>query len=69
MSRFTYGISAALTLAGIGSAITGIVLGEFKPTFAGLVLIFGAFVFARLYVGMRRKQSSLPNQAIPSSDR
>jgi hypothetical protein len=62
MSLFTYGISGALALSGTGIAIAGIIAGEFKPFVIGLVLLFGAMVFARLYVGTRRGQVSEARQ-------
>ena len=56
MSRFAYGVGAALALSGITAAVAGIILGEFKPTAIGLVLILGAMVFAVLYRGGRWKE-------------
>ena len=53
MQIFSFGISTILALAGIGFAVYGIIEAEFKPTAAGLVLIFGAGVFATLYMGIR----------------
>jgi hypothetical protein len=50
-------MSAILALFGTGTAVFGIASGEFKPVGIGLVLILGATVFARLYVGTRRKQT------------
>jgi hypothetical protein len=46
MQFFSFGISTIL-------ALVGIVVAEFKPTADGLVLIFGAGVFATLYMGTR----------------
>jgi hypothetical protein len=42
-----------LAVAGIGFAVVGIIQGEFKHTAIGLVLIFGAGVFATLFLGTR----------------
>ena len=53
MQIFSFGISTILALAGVGFAVFGIVVAEFKPTAVGLVLIFGAGVFATLYMGTR----------------
>jgi hypothetical protein len=52
---FTYGVSAALALAGTAIAVFGIFLGAGKPIATGLVLILGASVFSVLYIGTRRK--------------
>jgi hypothetical protein len=60
MSRWTYGISSSLTLAGTGSSVAGIVWGEWKPTAVGLVLLCGATVFALLYLGTRRRPAPQP---------
>ena len=49
----SFGISTILALTGIVFAVFGIVAAEFKPTAVGLVLIFGAGVFATLYMGTR----------------
>jgi hypothetical protein len=43
-------ISSILTLAGMATAIAGILGGEAKPIGIGLVLILGGVVFARLHV-------------------
>ncbi len=56
---FSFGISTILALAGVGFAVFGIVVAEFKPTAIGLVLIFGAGVFATLYMGTRRVSRKL----------
>ncbi len=48
---FSFGVSTILALAGIGFAVVGIIQAEFKQTAIGLVLIFGAGVFATLYLG------------------
>ena len=53
-SYFSFAVSTLLALAGIGLAVIGILQGEFKHSAIGLVLIFGAGVFATLYVGTRR---------------
>ncbi len=53
MQVFSFGISTILALAGIGFAVFGIGVAEFKPTAIGVVLIFGAGVFATLYIGTR----------------
>jgi hypothetical protein len=58
LQTFSFGISTSLALAGIGFAVFGIVVAEFKPTAVGLVLILGAGVFATLYMGTRWIQSS-----------
>ena len=50
---FSFGVSTILALAGIGFAVVGIIQAEFKQTAIGLVLIFGADVFATLYLGTR----------------
>ena len=50
---FSFGISTILALAGLGFAVFGILAAEFKPAAVGLVLIFGAGVFATLYLGTR----------------
>ena len=49
----SFGISTILALTGIIFAVFGIVAAEFKPTSVGLVLIFGAGVFATLCMGTR----------------
>lgn len=51
--KFSFGISTILALAGIGFAVFGIVAAESKPTGVGLVLIFGAGIFAMLHMGTR----------------
>ena len=53
MQIFSFGFSAALALSGIAFAVYGILDGAAKPAAIGLVLIFGAGVFASLYVGTR----------------
>ena len=54
MRALAFGISTVLTLAGISFAVIGITKAEWKLTAIGLVLIFGAGVFATLYLGTRR---------------
>ena len=54
MARFTFALSALLATAGVVAALLGIAAGEFKPFAVGFVLLFGATVFAILYVGSRR---------------
>jgi len=68
MSQFTYGASALLAISGTAIAIWGIVGGECKPFAAGLVLLFGASVFAVLYLGTRRKEAAAEWPS-PSPDR
>ena len=60
MQFFSFGTSTILALAGIGFAVFGIAVAEFKPTAIGLVLvlIFGARVFATLYIGTRWSHAS-----------
>ncbi len=53
MTIFSFATSTILALAGIGFAVVGIIQVEFKHTAIGLVLIFGAGVFATLYMGTR----------------
>ena len=53
MKFFSFATSTILALAGIGFAVVGIIQMEFKHTAIGLVLIFGAGVFATLYMGTR----------------
>ncbi len=47
-------LSTAMALFGVGSAIVGIDSGEIKLLASGLILLFGAAVFALLFVGTRR---------------
>ena len=58
MQFFSFGVSTILALAGIGFAVFGIAVAEFKPTAIGLVLIFGAGVFATLYISTRWSRAS-----------
>jgi hypothetical protein len=59
MPRFTYNISAIFALSGTATAVYGIVASECKPFGTGLVLLFGASVFAVLYLGTVRKQAAV----------
>ncbi len=54
MQRFSLGMATILALAGIGTGVFGIIEGEWKPTAIGLMLVFGAGVFATLNMGTRR---------------
>lgn len=54
MAPFTFGLSALLATVGVAAAVLGIAAGEFKPVAVGFVLLFGATVFALLYIGTRR---------------
>ena len=51
MKLLSFGLSAVLSLAGISSGVVGITNGDFKLTAIGLILIFGASVFAILHLG------------------
>ena len=53
LQMLTFGVSTILAVAGMGFAVGGMIHGEFKPTAIGLVLIFGAGVFATLFLGTR----------------
>lgn len=53
LQTFSFGISTLLTTVGVAFAVFGIVQSEFKPAAIGLVLIFGAGVFATLFLGAR----------------
>jgi divalent metal cation (Fe/Co/Zn/Cd) transporter len=55
MSIASFGISAALAIAGIGISVYGIANEHYKPTAIGLVLIFGSDVFATLCLASRRR--------------
>lgn len=50
---FSFVTSSFLALAGIACALFGILAEELKPLAVGFVLIFGAGVFATLYLGTR----------------
>jgi hypothetical protein len=63
MQIFSFGTGATLALSGVGIAVFGILDGGFKPTAIGLVLVFGAGVFATLYVGSRRGKTDSPTNA------
>lgn len=54
MRRFSYLLSTLLTLSGVACAVLGILGESFKAASIGLVLIFGAGVFATLHLGSRR---------------
>jgi hypothetical protein len=63
MSVVSFGLSSLLALAGIVTAVVGISREEWKSAAIGLVLIFGAGVFATLYVGARwATRSASPRQ-------
>ena len=51
--NFLFQSSLLLAIAGIASAVSGIVVEQFKPILLGFVLICGAGVFATLYAGTR----------------
>ena len=53
LQNISFALSAVLALGGITFSVSGIVAEEFKPIAIGLVLIFGAGVFATLYLGTR----------------
>lgn len=53
MQKFSFGVSSLLASSGVALAVVGIMQGEFKPVAIGLVLIFGAGVFATLFLGSR----------------
>lgn len=70
MKRFSFGLSAILALAGIGMAVFGIETEAWKPVAIGLVLIFGAGVFATLFLGSRwASHKPLPNESPGLVDR
>ncbi len=54
MSTLSFSLSTLLAVSGVSVSVYGIVEEEFKPVAIGLVLIFGAGVFATLYLGSRR---------------
>jgi hypothetical protein len=56
--RFTFGVSAALAIAGVVSGVAGVQASELKPFLIGWVLLFGAGVFALLSLGGRRAEST-----------
>lgn len=53
LQKFSFAVSSLLASSGVVFAIFGIVQSEFKPAAIGLVLIFGAGVFATLFLGAR----------------
>jgi uncharacterized membrane protein YfcA len=68
MQQFSLATSTILTLAGIGLAIFGIAAEEWKQVAVGLVLIFGAGVFATLYLGARRSSRHRAVECSPQCD-
>lgn len=54
MRRFSFFLSSLFTLIGVACAVLGILGENFKAVLIGVVLIFGAGVFAKLYLGTRR---------------
>jgi hypothetical protein len=54
MKRVTFGVSAMLAVVGMAMAISGIQGSDIKALPIGLVLLFGAGVFAILAVSLRR---------------
>ncbi len=56
MRQFSFGLSSLLALGGVGMGAIGIATEEFKVASIGIILIFGAGVFATLYLGSRQRQ-------------
>ena len=54
MRRFSYLLSTFLALAGVTCSVLGILNESLKAAAIGMILIFGAGVFATLYLGSRR---------------
>lgn len=61
MRRFSYLLSTLLALAGVTCAVLGILNESFKAAAIGVVLIFGAGVFATLYLGSRPRNDAPPH--------
>ena len=61
--KLSFGISTLLALSGLASAVGGIVLEEFKLASIGFVLLFGATVFALLFLGTKRDAPDGPVHA------
>lgn len=57
MRRFSFFFSSLFVLVGVACAVLGILGENFKSVLIGVVLIFGAGVFATLYLGTRRNDS------------
>lgn len=57
MRPLSYLLSTLLALAGVASSVLGIINESFKAAAIGVVLIFGAGVFATLYLGSRKNDS------------
>lgn len=61
MRRFSSFLSSFLALLGVTCSVLGIIGESFKAASVGVVLIFGAGVFATLYLGTGRNPS-VPEQ-------
>ena len=55
MRKLSFVAATILVVAGMTAALYGIGEERMKPIAVGLVLIFGAGVFATLYLGTRRR--------------
>ena len=53
MRSFSFLLSTLLALTGVTCSMLGIINENFKAAAIGVVLIFGAGVFATLYLGSR----------------
>lgn len=57
MRKISYFLSTFLALSGLTFGVMGIALDSYKGAAVGILLIFGAGVFATLYLGSRRNDS------------
>lgn len=65
LQKFSFATSTLLALSGIALSIFGILFEEGKPLGIGFVLIFGAGVFATLYLGTRWASKKPDQQELP----
>jgi len=64
VKRVTFGVSAVLAVVGMAMAISGIQGSDIKALPTGLVLLFGAGVFAILTVSLRRADDTAGESAL-----
>lgn len=60
--------SLLLAVAGLISAVSGIIIEQFKPILIGFVLMMGAGVLATLYLGTRRDTANPQGENSTSPD-
>lgn len=60
--------SLLLAVSGLGSAVFGICVEQFKPILIGFVLLSGAGIFATLYLGTRRSAANPKRENSTSPD-